>query len=223
MHRAIELEQKEILSLNIKKNVAHIRTLQFYLKHGLKLKKIHTVVEFDKKRYQNLTLNLTQRKESMLGMVLKRIYSSYENAVFGKTMEDKRKHLDFEIVNDEKRFMKCVNNPSFKHSHFINENLVGVEKLKPKLKLGMSILDLRKQHMYRFFYDVMTPKYGENIRVVYTDTESFVFHTQTDDIYRDLKEMMKWTSVDMTKTISAMMQVRRRCWVNLRMNAKENK
>ena len=69
------------------------------------------------------------------------------NPVFGKTMEDTTKHLDFEIVCDENRFMMCVNNPSFKHSHVINENLVGVEKQKPKLKLdksiflGMSILD----------------------------------------------------------------------------------
>ena len=113
-------------------------------------------------------------------------------------MEDKRKHLDFEIVSDEKRFMKCVNNPSFKHSHIINENLVGVEKQKPKLKLdkpifiGMSILDLSKQHMYRFYFDVMKPKYGDNIRMVYTDitdTDSFVFHTKTDDIYQELKEI----------------------------------
>ena len=115
--------------------------------------------------------------------------------VFGKTMEDKRKHLDFEIVSDERRFMKCVNNPSFKHSHIINENLVGVEKQKPKLKLdkpifiGMSILDLSKQHMYKFYYDVMKPKYGDNIRMVYTDTDSFVFQTKTDDIYQDLKEI----------------------------------
>jgi len=91
--------------------------------------------------------------------------------------------------------MKCVNNPSFKHSHIINENLVGVEKQKPKLKLGkpifigMSILDLSKQHMYKFYYDVMKPKYGDNIRMVYTDTDNFVFHTKTDDIYQDLKEI----------------------------------
>ena len=54
---------------------------------------------------------------------------------FGKTLDDKRTHLDFVIVSDEKGFMKSVNNPSFKHSHIINENLVGVEKQKPKLKL----------------------------------------------------------------------------------------
>ena len=110
-------------------------------------------------------------------------------------MGDKRKHLDFEIVSDEKRLMKCLHNPSFKHSHIINENLVGVEKEKPKLKLdkpifiGMSILHVSKQHMYRFCYDVMKPKYGDNIRMVYTDTDSFLFHTKTDDIYQDLKEI----------------------------------
>ena len=59
---------------------------------------------------------------------------------FGKTMEDKRKHLDFEIVSDERRFMKCVNNPSFKRSHIINEDLVGLEKQKPKLKLDKTYI-----------------------------------------------------------------------------------
>ena len=82
---------------------------------------------------------------------------------------------------------------SFKRSHIINQDLVGVEKQKPKLKLdkpifiGMSILDLSKQHMYKFFYDVMKPKYGDNIRMVYTDTDSFVFHTKTADILSRFK------------------------------------
>ena len=35
----------------------------------------------------------------------------------------------------------------------------------------------------------MKPKYGDNIRMVYTDTDSFVFHTKTDDIYQDFKEI----------------------------------
>ena len=34
----------------------------------------------------------------------------------------------------------------------------------------------------------MKPKYRDNIRTVYTDTDSFVFHIRTDDIYKDLKE-----------------------------------
>ena len=192
-----EKTQKLILNLNDKsKYVVHIRTLQFYLKHGLKLKKIHRAIKFEQKEILKPYIEFnTEKRKNARNDFEKDIFKLLNNAVFGKTMEDKRKHLDFEIVSDERRFMKCVNNPSFKHSHIINENLVGVEKQKPKLKLdkpifiGMSILDLSKQHMYKFYYDVMKPKYGENIRMVYTDTDSFVFHTKTDDIYQDLQEI----------------------------------
>ena len=192
-----EKTKKLILNLNEKsKYVVHIRTLQFYLKHGLKLKKIHRAIKFEQKEILKPYIEFnTEKRKNARNDFEKDIFKLLNNAVFGKTMEDKRKHLDFEIVSDERRFMKCVNNPSFKHSHIINENLVGVEKQKPKLKLdkpifiGMSILDLSKQHMYKFYFDVMKPKYGDNIRMVYTDTDSFVFHTKTDDIYQDLKEI----------------------------------
>ena len=225
-----EKTKKLTLNLNDKnKYVVHIRTLQFYLKHGLKLKKIHRAIKFEQKEILKpyIAFNTEKRKNARNDFE-KDIFKLLNNAVFGKTMEDKRKHFDFEIVSDERRFMKCVNNPSFKHSHIINENLVGVEKQKPKLKLdkpifiGMSIPDLSKQHMCRFYYDVMKPKYGVNIRMVYTDTDSFVFHTKTDDIYQDLKKIndeMDFSGYD--KTINVMMQLIRRCWVNLRMNAKK--
>ena len=39
-------------------------------------------------------------------------------------MEGKRKQLDFEIVSDERSFVKCLKNPSFRHSHTMNKNLV---------------------------------------------------------------------------------------------------
>ena len=188
-----EKTNKLILNLNEKnKYVVHIRTLQFYLKHGLKLKKVHRAIKFEQKEILKPYIEFnTEKRKNARNDFEKDIFKLLNNAVFGKTMEDKRKHLDFEIVSDERRCMKCVNNPSFKRSHIINEDLVGVEKQNPKLKLdkpifiGMSILDLSKQHMYKFYYDVMKPKCGENMRMVYTDTDSFVFHTKTDDIYQD--------------------------------------
>ena len=192
-----EKTNKLILNLKDKeKYVVHIRTLQFYLKHGLKLKKIHRAIKFSQKEILKPYIEFnTEKRKNANNDFEKDVYKLMNNAVFGKTMEDKRKHLDFEIVSDETRFMKCVNNPSFKHSHIISDNLVGVEKQKAQLKLdkpifiGMSILDLSKQHMYKFYYDVMKPKYGDNIRMVYTDTDSFVFHTKTDDIYKDLHDI----------------------------------
>ena len=154
-----EKTSKLILNLNGKsKYVVHIRTLQFYLKHGLKLKKIHRAKKFEQKEILKPYIEFnTEKRKNARNDFEKDIFKLLDNAVVGKTMEDKRKHLDFEIVSDEKRLMKCVNIPSFKHSHITNENLVGVEKQKPKLKLdkpifiGMSILDLRKQHMCNFF------------------------------------------------------------------------
>ena len=192
-----ETTNKLILNLNDKnKYVVHIRTLQFYLKHGLKFKKIHRAIKFGQKEILKPYIEFnTEKRKNAWNDFEKDIFKLLNNAVFGKTMEDKRKHLDFEIVSDERQFMKCVNSPSFKHSHIINENLVGVEKQKAQLKfdkpifIGMSILDLSKQHMYRFYYDVVKPKYGDNIRMVYTDTDSFVFHTKTEDIYQDLKDI----------------------------------
>ena len=51
----------------------------------------------------------------------------------------------------------------------------------------MAILDLSKLHMYNFYYEVLKPKYGENIQLAYTDTDSFIIHTETEDIYNDFK------------------------------------
>ena len=79
------------------------------------------------------------------------------NSVYGKTMENVRKHGDYEIVNTvntPERFQKLVNKPLFKHRYIINEGLVIVEKDKHTVELnkpiymGMSILDYSKIHMY---------------------------------------------------------------------------
>ena len=71
----------------------------------------------------------------------------------------------------------------------------------------MSVLDLSKQHMYRLFFDVMKPQHGDNIRMVNADTDSFVFHTRADDIWKDLKETNdKMDFSGYGKNINAMMQ-----------------
>ena len=110
-----EKTKKLILNLNDKsKYVVHIRTLQFYLKHGLKLKKIHRAIKLEQKEILKPYIQFnTEKRKNARNDFEKDIFKLLNNAVFGKTMDDKRKHLDFEIVSDERRFMKCVNNPSF--------------------------------------------------------------------------------------------------------------
>ena len=53
----------------------------------------------------------------------------------------------------------------------------------------MTILDLSKLHMYQFYLDVLKKQYNENIKLVYTDTDSYVVQTMTDDVYKDFNEI----------------------------------
>ena len=62
-----------------------------------------------------------------------------KHAVYGRTMENVREHIDFEFLNTPKRHQNCVNSPTFKHRHILNEHLVGVEKLKHTVLLNKPI------------------------------------------------------------------------------------
>ena len=54
--------------------------------------------------------------------------------------------------------------------------------------LSLSILDLNKTVIYEFWYDYVKPKYGENAKLCYMDTDSFIVQVKTDDIYEDIAE-----------------------------------
>ena len=54
--------------------------------------------------------------------------------------------------------------------------------------LGLSILYLSKTLMYKFWYDYVKRKYGGIAQVCYMDTDSFIVHVKTDDIYKDIAE-----------------------------------
>ena len=57
--------------------------------------------------------------------------------------------------------------------------------------LGLLILDLSKTVTYEFWYDFVKPKYGENAKLCYKNTDSFIAGAKTDDIYRDIVEDVK--------------------------------
>ena len=195
-------EKTNKLVLNVmdkKKYVLHISALKFYLQHGLRLKKVHRAISFKQANFLKPFIEFnTEKRKNANNDFEKDLFKLMNNSVYGKTMENVRKHGDFEIVHTPERFQKLVNKPLFKHRHIINEDLVIVEKDKHTVELskpiymGMSILDYSKIHMYSFYYDVLKPKYQDNIKLVYTDTDSYVIKVETDDLYEDFKEINEY-------------------------------
>ena len=49
--------------------------------------------------------------------------------------------------------------------------------------------ELYKPRMYQFYYDVMKKKYDDKLKLLYTGTDSFIFHTETEDLYKDFDDM----------------------------------
>ena len=100
--------------------------------------------------------------------------------VFGKTMENIRKHRDINLVTTNKRRSKLVSEPNYHTINYISENLSIIEMNKTKVKinkpiyLGLSILEIRKTLMYEFWYDYMKPNYGDDVKLCYMDTGSFI-------------------------------------------------
>ena len=95
------------------------------------------------------------------------------NAFFGKTMENVRKHRDIKLVTKEKRRNYLVSEPNYHTTKFFTENLWAIE-MKKSVCLGLSAFDVSKTAMYEFWNDYIKPNYGENANFCYMDTDSFI-------------------------------------------------
>ena len=120
-------------------------------------------------------------------------------SVFGKTMENVRKHRDIKLVTTDKRRNQLASEPNYHTTKYFSENLIAIETEKTKVKmnkpiyLGMSILDISKTLMYEFWYDYIKPKYQDKAKLCYMDTDSFVIHIKTEDFYKDIaNDVEKW-------------------------------
>ena len=202
------LVHKLIPTLNDKeKYILHYRNLQSYLSLGLKLKKIHRVLEFDQSPWlkQYIDFN-TQKRTHAKNSFEKDFFKLMNNSVFGKTMENIRKRVDVRLVSSKEKLLKLASKPTYVSSKIFNENLVAVHKIKETLTMnrpayiGMCILDLSKTLMYDFHYNYIKHKYGNKAKLLFTDTDSLTYEIETKDAYADFwKNKDKFDNSDYNK------------------------
>ena len=178
---------------NKKKYVVHIRSLNQALNHGLKLKKFHRIIEFNQEEWlKNYIDTNTELQKIAKNEFEKDFFKLMNNAVLGKTMENARKHKYIKLVTTDKKRSKLVSEPNYHTMNYVSEDLSIIEMKRTKVKmnkpiyLGLSILEISKLLMYEFWNDYMKPKYGDNVKSCYMDTDSFIMNIKTEDFYKDI-------------------------------------
>ena len=124
----------------------------------------------------------------------KDFYKLMNNDVFGKNMENIRKHKISKSVNNDKKRNKLVSEPNYHTTKWFSENLLATEMKKISVKmnkpiyLGLAILSLSKILMCDYWYNEMKPKYKDRIRLCYMDTDSFIMHIKTENFYNNIAD-----------------------------------
>ena len=157
----IEKVQKLGANLHDKTEYAiHIRNLKQALYYRLVLKKVHRVIKFNQNAWLKpyIDMNTDLRKKAKNDFE-KDFFKLMNNAVFGKTMENVRKHRDIKLATTERRRNYLVLEPSNHTKKFFTENLLAIEMKK-----------------------------AEKVKLYYIDTDSFILHIKAEDIYKDIAE-----------------------------------
>ena len=178
---------------NKKKYVSHINSLKLALNHGLNFKKIHRVIKFNKKEWLKPYIDMnTELRKAAKNDFKKDLFKLMNNSVFGKTIENIRKHRNIKLVTTDKKRSKLVSEPNYHTINLISEDLSIIEMKKTKVKmnkpiyLGLLILEISKILMYEFWYDYMKPKYDNDVKLCYMDMDSFIINIKTNDFYEDI-------------------------------------
>ena len=184
---------KLIQTLFPKKNyILYYQTLKLYVQLGLKVEKLHRSLAFNQSKWlaPNVKLN-TQKRKQAKNKFEENFYKLMVNSAFGKTCEGKRNRIKVKLARSEEETMKWTSAPQMKSFNIIDENLatislnqIEIEWDRPTI-VGACILDLSEKFMYDFHFNTMKKHF--NCKLLYSDTDLFVYEIFSNDFFADLK------------------------------------
>ena len=185
--------KKLVQTLSDKTNyTVHYITLKLYVSLGLKVTKVHRVLQFHQATWLKpyIQLNTLKRQESK-NKFEESFYKLMNNSCYGKTLESKRKRVNLTVVRSEEEVRKVTANHLFQDFKIFDENLAAMITRKRTILwnkptiVGATILDLAKYHMYNFHYNVMKKNF--DCRLIYSDTDSLLYEIKGKDFYKELQ------------------------------------
>jgi len=159
----------------------------------MKLAKVHRVLTFTQTDWMRSYIEYnTEMRKLATNVFAKNFFKLMNNACFGKTMENVKVRSNIQLITDAKRFLTLVSKPQLETFKILNENTVLINRIKLSVLLDkpiyarFCILEISKVLMYNFHYDVIVKRYGDNARLLFTDTDSLCYCITTNNLYEDL-------------------------------------
>ena len=176
--------------------VCSLKNLQLYLTKDLVLEKIHRVLAADQSDFVTpyINFNSAKRQEAKSDFE-KDFFKLANNSIYGKFIESLRNRTNVDIVKDEKTAKRLTSKPQFLGFHVLDEHITVVQSVKRTVTLnkpiacGFIVLENAKYIMGDFWYNVLKPKYDDRIKLILSDTDSFIYGVHTQDGYEDLYGM----------------------------------
>jgi hypothetical protein len=200
---------KLILDLHPKvEYVMHYRNLQFVLAHGAKIEQVHSAVKFFQRPWLKSYIegNTDERRKSQNNDRIKNLMKLLNNALYGKMIENQLNHRDIKLVTTMERAIELQSKENWHETKKYSSTMIGVEMNKRKvtdntlMPVGIAILELSKLCMLEFHYDVMMKRYTpETCQLIYSDTDSVIYHITTPDLYCDILEKDMKPHFDLSK------------------------
>ena len=194
--------EKLIMTLYPKKNyVTYLKTLQFYVRHGLLITKVHRGFSFTQgyvlKDY--IESNIAKRRETSSAL-MSDLYKLLNNSLYGKTLQNSKNFMDVLFCLDRERTVDVLAKSNLKTFFPLSENITVCFLNRERILcnsftyLGFVILELAKLVLYEAYYDGIKKVFGPRVRVLYGDTDSLIVSILDPNktLIEDLAKLSDW-------------------------------
>lgn len=185
-----------------KQYVLHFKNLKLYLQLGMRLNKVHRVMQFKQKAFiAPFIEKCTRLRQNAKTKFEQDQFKKVANCVYGKTIQNNRSYIRVKLHNKTSSLLRSVSDSTFKNFVIIDENLVQTNhklwiiKHDRPIYAGFTILELSKHFMYDFFYNVLIKNLKCDLQLGMSDTDSFLFKVNNSKTFREhIKEHMDYSN-----------------------------
>jgi hypothetical protein len=180
----------------------HIAYLQMLCKLGVEVTKVYhdKCWGFHQEKWlQPFIIAIFRKRQESTDETVRDIMKLEMNSLYGKFLQNSLGFVNTKMYTDMEVFARAVHEPACSDFHVINEgsddlSFAGtVDRVKGEADVerthrptGFTILELSKIVMYELHYGIMKKFYGDRAKLLYMDTDSFMYELETLNPFNDM-------------------------------------